>query len=66
MCVCVCAYVQAYMKVGQENEEMETEQDFISDLWGCAVSKVQGLRHGTNVNAGCNLNPNSVALSNAA
>jgi len=54
------------MKVAQENEEMETEQDFISDLWGCAVSKVQGLRHGTNVNAGCNLNPNSVALSNAA
>ena len=58
------AYVQAYMKVAHENAEMQTEQDFFSDLYGCVISKVQGIKNGTNVNAGCNLNPNSV-LSDA-
>ena len=62
----MCAYVQAYMKVAQANEEMETEQDFFSDLYGCVASKVAGMKNGTNVNVGCNLNPKSVVLSNAA
>ena len=72
VCVCVCVRaralvcVQAYMKVAQANEEMETEQDFFSDLYGCVNSKVQGIKNGTHMNAGCSLNPTCVALSNAA
>ena len=35
------------MKVAQANAEMETEQDFISDLYACVASKVSGMKNGT-------------------
>ena len=41
------AIVQAYMKVAEFNQTLETEQDFFSDLYGCVVAKAHGIVYGT-------------------
>jgi hypothetical protein len=43
----VRAIVQAYMKVAEFNQTLETEQDFFSDLYGCVVAKAHGIVYGT-------------------
>ena len=42
----MCAIVQAYMKVAESNESLQTEQDFFSDLYGCVVAKAHGIVYG--------------------
>ena len=38
--------VEAYMAVAEENQQMETEQDFVSDLASCFGARLVGIQHG--------------------
>ena len=38
--------VEAYMAVAEENQNMETEQDFVSDICSCVHARVLGVKHG--------------------
>ena len=35
------------MAVAEEIQSMETEQDFVSDLWCCVTARIQGIRYGS-------------------
>ena len=38
--------VEAYMAVAEENQQMETEQDFVSDLAACFRARVMAIQYG--------------------